>query len=314
MERKGNVSTFILLGFLLAALGISTYLLLSYQPTTPVALDSYSADFEMEIFSNGTQFYPNMRYRDRNISYGIEKECSPKQKDNAIRAFSIIEKRSVLEFYRDDNEGEIMIVCSQDLGAPESEKEGFFVAGEGGPSRVIDNVNYFVIFSGKISLYREDSCARPQIALHEILHAFGFDHNNNTGSIMFPVTACNQIIDNYIIDEINELYRDDSNVDLAIENVSLTKKGRFLDFDIIIANLGLKNSENSTLFIFEDDDLDEIGKFYLNEIKIGTRQILTVQNLRYSGRAEKIIFRVNPIEKEELSKDNNKVELIAVTE
>src|SRR3990170_888469 len=44
------------------------------------------------------QFYPNLRYSDKDISYSIE-DCNLQKTDEMERAFEIIENLTVLNFY-----------------------------------------------------------------------------------------------------------------------------------------------------------------------------------------------------------------------
>ena len=296
---------FIILVLLIGALAYGSYLLWSYVPSEPIELEPFSVNFTGEIVSNGTQFYPNLRYKYGNISYSIADICNEKSRKNAEGAFGILSESTILEFYESSKDPQIKILCSD--VQPEPEQVGYFVAGEGGPEEIIDNKQYHVILSGKVSLFRVEKCPRPQIALHEILHAFGFDHNNNSRSILYPLSACNQIVDEYIIEEINRLYSIPSEPDLAIENLTVKKRGRYIDFQITVANIGLEDSVNSTLIV--SSDKDGIKNFSLGPTKVGTRQILTVENLISPRNIEKIVFDVEPIQGEkELSKENNMVE------
>ena len=106
---------------------------------------------------------------------------------------------------------------------PEPTQKDHFVAGEGGPTLVINTTVYAIILEGKIALYRHEICDEPQIALHELLHALGFDHNSNSKSIMYPITNCAQELDDYIVQTINQLYSVPSRGDLLIEEIDANK-------------------------------------------------------------------------------------------
>lgn len=306
------LDVFILL-VLFAILGISLFLLWSNIPNLPGQQASYkefnldkekSGGLGSKSVSQGIQFYPSMRYRDKVISYSISDLCERAKRNDVERAFSYISDVTILRF-KESPEGEITILCSN--VSPKPEEEGHFVAGEGGPSEIINTSNYALIFSGKVALYRRaKECVKPNVAIHEILHALGFDHNNNQNSVMYPLTECEQTIDSYIINEINRLYSTDSLPDLAIENIIATKIGRYINFNITIGNFGLQDSLNSSLLVYADDS--EVGRFSLEKINVGSRKILTVQNLKGPLRSDNLVFEVI-FNGKELDKENNKASL-----
>lgn len=289
--------------FLLLASGI--YFLWQYLPGEPMEFEEFKLGNSVtENLVSNIQFYPNMRYRDRTITYSISVSCDISKRNDAKRAFAFISANTILEFSESQN-GEIDILCS-DI-APKPEEKGHFVAGEGGPSEVINTTNYAVILSGKVSLYRSTKeCVRPNVAIHEILHALGFDHNNNKNSIMYPVTECDQELDNYIVESINRLYSVLSLPDLAIEKVKAEKSGRYLNFEISIGNFGLRDSNNARLNIYAADEL--IKEYDLESIDIGTKKILTVENLIIPRDTEVLFFEVD-FNSDELSKKNNRAEV-----
>ncbi len=304
----------LILVVLLGLLGAGIYFIWLNLPGEPVKYEKFYMNYSTnaaegvvrESYYNPSQFYPNMRYKDRVISYEISDSCDIAKKKDAERAFSFLGDRTFLDFIpvMNDEKGEISVLCSN-IG-PKPEEEGHFVAGEGGPSEIINTSKYAVILSGKVSLYRRTrECVRPNIAIHEILHALGFNHNSNPGSIMYSVTECEQEVDNYIIDEINRIYRTESASDLAVEKVDAVKSGRYLSFEIVIGNFGLQNSKYSKLVISNDEVVKE---FDLGEIEIGTRKILNVENLRISRNSKSLIFNVKTNEKE-LDKKNNIAEV-----
>ena len=251
--------------------------------------------------SGNIQFYDNMRYKSSRLSYNIDDTCDFGKIENVKEAFSILSEKTILEFYESENGHDIEILCA-DI-SPSSDEKGHFVAGEGGPSEVVQAGKYNVVLLGKISLFRIDKCDKPQIAVHEILHALGFDHNTNRTSILYPITNCKQEIDDYIIDEINSLYSIKSLPDLSIEKAEASKIGRYLNFEIIVFNVGFKDAEKSKLRVFAEDT--EIREFDLEELNVGAKRILTVENLRLPLRKiDSVKFSVE-FEPEELSKSNN---------
>lgn len=296
----------IILLLLLILLGGTLYLLLLNMPGKLVEYEDFSLNAsKYYVYSEGIQFYPNMRYKDRVISYSISNNCDAERKNDAEKAFSFISEKTVLDFNgAADWEAEIRILCSD--VSPKPEEEGHFVAGEGGPSEIINTTNYAVILSGKVSLFRANDCDKPNVAIHEILHALGFNHVDNPNNVMYPLTKCNQEIDSSIISEIDRIYKEDSLPDLAVEKVSANKTGIYLSFDISITNLGLKGSDSSKLIIKAEDEI--IKEYELEKIDIGTKKMLTVVNLKIPRSTEYISFEIISSEKE-LDSTNNKARM-----
>mgnify|MGYP001575396889 CR=1 FL=1 len=312
-DKGGGVFGIFSLLVLLTLLAGSIYFLWLNLPSEPVELIAIEKKIKDEIpikpeYSTSKQFYENMRFPDREISYRIEPLCGSKKASEVEEAFGILESKTIINFYPASSQNtQIRILCSEI--APEQGKEGYFVAGEGGPTEVINTTLYSVILSGKVSFFREEKCEKPNIAIHEILHVLGFNHNNNPKSILYETLACDQTIDDSIINDINSLYSVDSKPDLKIVNLKATKAGGYLNFNIEIINQGLKNVNNVKLGIYADDKF--IKEFDLENIEIGTRKFLDVQNLKISRSADKITFVVNEDrEIEELFVANNKLELV----
>ncbi len=296
---------FLILAVLFVLLGLSAYILWFNLPGKPVLYEKFQISLNKNITLSSVQFYSNMRYRDRNINYSIADSCDTDRRNDVKKAFSIISEKTILDFYEtDEGFGEINILCSNI--APLPDERGHFVAGEGGPSEIINTTNFAVIFSGKVSLFRKNECEVPNVAIHEILHALGFDHNNNEDSIMYPITKCDQKIDDYLVNVINELYKFESYPDLAVEKVNANKTGVYLNFEITVANLGLKNSPSSTLLIYENNEL--LKDYPLDFIDIGTKKILSVYNMRASRSTKNIVFEIKSIGND-LDIRNNKVEI-----
>ena len=299
----------LLLVLVLLFLWLSIFIFWEYSSREEIVYNPYTVNLSKYSISNQSQFYPNMRYRDRNISYWIESACGEEKEREIEESFSFLSENTVLRFYSSRQSTEIKILCSEI--APEPQEENHFVAGEGGPSEIINSSFYSIIISGKVSLYRSEKCAEPKIALHEILHSLGFDHNSNPNSIMYPVTDCNQNLDKYIIEDINRIYSEPPYADLIIEKVYANKTGRYLGFEISIGNYGLKESSNSSLSLYADSQL--VKSFELGALNIGTRKVITVSNVRLPRSSSKIDFIVTTDENE-LSKENNRVSVTLVSE
>jgi len=304
-KRGLGMGQFFILIVLLLLLFVGLYLFLSLNEQS-VAYDEFFYSF-MDENDSQIQFYPNMRYQSAQISYGIAEECSFSKREAAVNAFAFIADSSILSFEEVENGAEIDVLCSNI--APKPEQEDHFVAGEGGPASIVNSTAYSVILNGQVSLFRAEKCGldKPQIATHEILHALGFDHNNNPESIMYAVSDCFQEIDDYIIEAIADLYEKPSRPDLAIESLVANREGRLLNFDIVIGNFGLVDSVESKLVIYADNE--PIREFDLEGIDIGVRKSLSVENLRMPSGTDRVSFSVETDELE-INKGNNAVEII----
>lgn len=254
--------------------------------------------------SEGSQFYPNIRFSNKIISYEIESACSLEKREEVERAFDILSDNTVLMFREVIDKPEISILCSNI--APKPEQKNHFIAGEGGPTVIINTSLYSVIFKAQVSLYRTEKCSTPNVAIHEILHALGFEHINNEKDILYPVTNCDQKVGEETIKEINSLYAVDSAPDLSIEKVSANRSRFYLNFDISVSNLGLKKSKPVFLKVYSDGELVKVFED-LGEIEVGVSKSLFVQNIKVPARVGNITFEIEQMPfTEEISLINNK--------
>lgn len=285
---------------LCAMLVTSIYFLYQYFPREEVEFNSYKAQVQ-NLPQQSVQFQPNMRYAESSLTFHLSDVCSEQKKKDFRNAAEIVEEKTILEF-REIQSGkpDIKITCSNI--SPEPSQKGHFVAGEGGPALFLNTTRYAIILEGEIALYRPESCGKPNIALHELLHALGFDHNGNENSIMYPVTNCGQEFDAEIVEEINELYSEPSLPDAMIEEIEANKSGRYLNFNIVVTNQGLKNIESSILELSANGEI--IKQFELDDIAVGAKRFLTVSNLRIPSKTEEIKFKVSTSQSE-ISKENN---------
>lgn len=248
------------------------------------------------------QFYPNMRFPSSEISYQII-DCPLQKKNDMEYAFNIIENLTSLNFYPVKYNEEISVTCEEN----ERRTGDLFIAGEGGPSNITSIGEFNVILNGEILLIRESDCPKPNIALHELLHVLGFDHSTNPGNIMYNITNCNEVIGQDMINVINELYSTPSYSDLDFNNVSAVLNGKFLDIDMTIRNIGLKNSEDAETIIYADGD--EIKKINLEPINIGYGRIISIQNLWISKADIKELELFINSSFNEINKENNRIKL-----
>ncbi|MEK6915452.1 MAG: CARDB domain-containing protein [Nanoarchaeota archaeon] len=294
--------------FLFIAIGFCAYYI--YQNFPREAIQLKTIQIKEPSINNSIpskQFYDNMRYQDRIINYNIAESCAENKKSLMEEAFRIIESKTILSFKTVSKPNSVLNILCADI-APEAGEENHFVAGEGGPSKVLNVTLYSVILEGKIALYREGSCNNANVPLHELLHALGFDHNNNKKSILYPILECDQEIDEEIINSINKLYKIDSLPELKFDAVSATKSGRYLNFHMEVSNQGLIQADNVIVNLYAEENFVE--SFDLKTIGIGAKKIIDVENLKVPLGAKSIKLVIdNDDEIREIYEDNNEIVL-----
>lgn len=305
----------LLIVLLLGCVGITTYLvyilyLSPEQSFTPITSFQQNNTPNQEIlypmssadYPEGLLFYPNMRFPEKKITYSIGSECAAENAEKARNGFSLLQEQTILSFSEEPLNGEIKVSCSQEL--KEMQESKYFIAGEGGPTNIINTTKYYVILNGTILLYGQDKCEKPIVSIHETLHVLGFRHSTNKASIMHNFSECNQEIDPQIISQITLLYKDPSLPDIQIEKVNATKKGQYLNFEIEITNIGLSPSPATQLLIYANDK--QVSEYQLESIKIGEGERLMVENLRVPVSTEKISLIIDQQNTfQELEKQNN---------
>jgi len=252
--------------------------------------------------SQSMQFYENMRYPNSEISYKID-NCPLKKSDEMIQAFEAVSNNTPMTFYPVSGDEEISVTCDSKARV----EGGLFIAGEGGPSNITRSELFNVIHGGTILLIRESKCSSPNIGIHELLHALGFDHSNNPDNVMYSISKCSQTIGQDTVNLLNWLYSFPSQPDLTLENVSATMRGAYLDLNMTIRNNGLKDSEEAIVFVYADSKLAK--EVEIDVLKIGHGRMILLNNVFLLKRnVDKLEFFID-YEFEELNKDNNEVTL-----
>ena len=264
--------------------------------------NSGNSNFSIDSEYEEMQFYENMRFPNKRISYRIF-DCTLQKEDEMEYAFDIISTTSILDFYPVQINEEISITCD----SKNKIEEGLFIAGEGGPTNITQAGEFNVIFHGSVLLLRESNCERPNIAIHELLHVLGFKHSTNRNNIMYYLSKCNQVIGEDIIGLINETYSYPSYSDLVFENVSAQIQGRFLDTNISVRNNGLKDSEAAKIIIYADEK--KIKEVELEPLQIGYGRMIILGNVWISQViVDELEFYID-YESNELDKENNRIKL-----
>lgn len=293
----------VLVFILIALIGIVAYLTYFTAVNFYATPENFSASIagtENFNFVEGvSQFYPHMRFKSSSISYYFGSECSKDKVDNMLLAFEYIKnKTGVLDFY-ENNLGEIEIRCGEQY-----EKEGMLVAGEGGPGTFLNGTLFSVITEGQIILLK-DSCSY-NVELHELMHVLGFGHSKDSGSIMYPIGYCNQVLSSDYIDELINLYSVPSLPDSYFSEISGTKKGMYLNLNFTVKNQGLADAENVSVYLEKDNKT--LDTFSLGDIDIGSGKIFSVENLRISSGTKQIRMVIK--DGREIYDSNNFADLI----
>ena len=112
---------FMLLILLICVLGMGAYTFWLYFPSGTEQYHPFSSNFtsltggvigvdEYGASNKIVQFYPNMRYTNRNISYRLESACTQNKWDDIKSAFDIISEKTSLSFYHSKENPEIKVI------------------------------------------------------------------------------------------------------------------------------------------------------------------------------------------------------------
>lgn len=264
------------------------------------------------VSSELRQFYPNMRFNHNNISYFINPECDDEKTERVKSAFSIIHKETGVISFRigSEEDADILVGCSLESYQKE---ENIFIAGEGGPTKIVNSSLYPIILRGKVMLYKESphgevqKCDSPVTELHELFHVFGFDHINDSTKIMYPYVDCEQKIGEDLIEILINLYSIEALPELYFANISASKSGRYLNFEVLIRNEGMIDASDVSLEVYAEDEL--VKAFDLGEIEFGAGKSFYVDNLTLPSRSiDKVKLEIKSKNKE-IDEENNIIEL-----
>lgn len=251
--------------------------------------------------SGEMQFYPNMRYPSSNIDFNIH-DCTLKKENAGERAFQIIGNLTKINFNKVSSvtEAEIVLTCDEKMLSNEGGRT--YVAGEGGPSKIIRSGDFNVITKGEVLLRNLADCPKPNVAIHEIFHALGFIHSENENNIMYKFSGCNRKIGEEIPYLLNNLYSFNSNPDLLITDATLTQSGRLLEGSVSIKNYGLSDSKNATLRVLLNNEV--IEEYDIGPLEIGTGINMNFKTSVANPFSKEIRLNINYSE-EEINKENN---------
>jgi hypothetical protein len=286
--------------FLFVLLMISSLTVYYFVPIGITDFNSeYNPNFNVDLYlPSKMQFYPNMRFPDKSISYDIDSSCNLEKRKETKQAFEILQEKTILEFYQTIQDPEIMITCDEN----ERIEEGAFIAGEGGPTKIIGIGELNVITKGKVLLIRSSKCIWPNIAIHEILHVLGFDHSPNPNNVMYNFTDCSQTIGNDTIQLINELYSIPGYSDPTLKNVSARMRGKYLDLNFSVRNNGFVETIPFEVLVNIDDKV--IKTFEIDSLKLGEGVSFKARNIWYGSEFDMmnitLVYNDN-----ELLKENN---------
>lgn len=272
-----------------------------FSPYNGVELSTEPRNYNFSVDDEtGMQFYKNMRFPTTNITYFIDNSCSIKKSQDMRDAFNIIENLTPLNFISSRLIPRINIACNE----TNRYEKGMFIAGEGGPSRIVRSGEYNVILSGTILLIEDSDCERPNVAIHELLHVLGFQHSSNPNNIMYNFTKCSQIIGQDTVDLIEKVYSESPLPNLMFEDVSADIDKRYLNLNASIRNAGLAKTPVPSKLLININN-KTVKELDVKEMDIGNGLTITLSKLFIKTLSFEEIVLVLENDFEELDKEDN---------
>jgi len=274
---------------------------------------TYKNDYYKKLIMNvsrnipekSIQFFPNTRFESNRIEYHISEDCDQLKRVSLLTAFRIIENNTLIKFKEGVSKNGIFVSCSGNSSElTYEENSNRETAGFTKPKDIINATNFYILNTVNVDLIKPERCEIPQIALHEIFHALGFDHSSNEKDVMFPVVICGQKINPEIFDEINRIYSIPSGPDIAIDKIEINKTGRYINILIEASNYGISDAETANLVISSDKKV--LKEYAFSSISVGRTSELTIKNLPYTGNGS-LSIEIKNLVNEDLNPENNKV-------
>lgn len=274
--NKNKINKEIVIILVLVILSLVIFLLFSSTKETRLSSSEVSpASFTGKVVSFDPQeeklmIYENLRFRSRNISYSINSSCSENQRQSIRNGFDIMSNKTVLIFYELPQEAQISVNCNTNNPLEQ--------LGEGGPNYIINATSYNVILNGNINLYGEEKCAAPITFLHELLHVFGFIHQNDNSSILYPTSSCSSNIPDSIINKINLIYFEEELPEILIKRIGPISSGSYFNFDIQLFNTVQRNFKSIYLALYKQGI--KIDEYELKSLDSGQSKIVKIENIK----------------------------------
>jgi|GEM_PF-791622 predicted Zn-dependent protease len=263
---------------------------------------TFTSPFNYSLQLSHPLIAENARWAKMPIKVFIDTSCSKSKVESIKEAMRIWEEVTnyLIKFEVVEKDYQVMIKCSNFL----EESEGYSTIGEAKPILIYTGYFHLIENASIVFLKRRISCVRPIVELHELGHVLGLDHVNDSKNVMYPYEKCDQIIPNYTITTLKELYSIPSLPDLYISNLSLKVSGETGEIEIEIGNKGLIESNETEIAIQLNK---KVETYKLKPILPGNFLILRVENLRLENLREiKMILDPENLVKE-LNEENNQI-------
>jgi hypothetical protein len=194
--------------WILISLGIIFLIMIVISKKNPVENQlNENISYQKDQFSNITELH----WTHMPLSYKII-NCTDYQKNRIVKAFNQIQKETenVVSFENVQINEDITVYCNK-----EERPTGYYDYYTSGESyyQVYENysnriahaeINFYGITE---TTYSSGCTIYPDIEIHEILHAFGFEHTNQSNHIMNPYhTYCPSKLNQDIIDRLITIY------------------------------------------------------------------------------------------------------------